>query len=78
MMTLDEFTIGDHFYTATGKWLCVDKGSHFVIAIKIIEAYERDPSWLNGPPYSVVARALDRYDQEGCSKTAPIHNLNIL
>src|ERR1017187_5073870 len=33
-MTHSDFKIGEHFYTATGKWLCTDVGKKVIIAMK--------------------------------------------
>lgn len=32
-MKLEDFKIGEFFYTGSGKWLCVDKGTWTVVAI---------------------------------------------
>lgn len=62
-MLLEEFNIGAPFFTATGVWVCTDKGSRTICAIKVDE---HDISWLSGPPYLVVETVFDENDQEGC------------
>lgn len=37
-MNLQEFKIGEYFYTAGGKWLCIDIGKLSIVAIKACPA----------------------------------------
>ena len=67
-MKIQDFTIGDDFFTDSGKWKVTDIGSRTVIAIKL--DHEDDSSWYNGPPYAVAEFVFDEYDIEGCSKDA--------
>ena len=62
-MTLEQFKIGEPFYTATGKWICVDVGSYFVLAIK--ESSYSEYSQGEEHPNLVI---FDRWDFEGCEK----------
>lgn len=62
MMRHADFGIGHTFVTDTGTWLCTDKGSRVVVAIRQTE----DRSLMNGPPYAVVETVFDEYDMEGC------------
>lgn len=59
-MTHDEFVIGERFYTATGPWVCTDKGSRTIIAIPFIE------NWMSGPPHALEERVFDEHDIQGC------------
>jgi hypothetical protein len=63
-----DFQIGLEFYTATGKWRCTDVGTRTIIAIKLDHA--DDPTWYDGPPYSVAERVFDEHDLKGCALTA--------
>lgn len=62
-MEFEEFDIGAPFFTATGTWVCTDKGSRTVIAVKVDE---HDISWLSGPPYLVAETVFDENDLPGC------------
>ena len=53
-MVFKQFKIGDHFWTATGRWTCTDIGTRVVIA-------KRD-----GTDTEMI---FDKYDFDGCSKT---------
>ncbi len=63
-MTHEEFSIGEEFQTATGRWRCTDVGTRTIAAIKIDES--RDASWLAGPPYAVEEVIFDENDMAGC------------
>lgn len=63
-MTRGDFYIGLEFYTASGKWRCIDVGTRVIVAIKLDKA---DKSWYNGPPYAVVESVFDEYDLAGCN-----------
>lgn len=62
-ITYAEFRIGLEFYTGAGKWRCTDVGTRTIAAIRI-DQYD-DPSWLNGPPFTVAEVLFDEYDMEG-------------
>ena len=62
-MRLQDFDIGAPFFTATGIWVCTDKGARTICAIKVDE---HDISWLSGPPYMVAETVFDENDQEAC------------
>lgn len=62
MMRLAEFEKGRTFVTDTGTWLCTDKGSRVIVAIREAE----DRSLMNGPPYAVAETVFDEHDMEGC------------
>ena len=62
-MKKNDFEIGSEFWTRTGRWRCTDVGARIVAAIKLDRT---DASWYNGPPYAVVERVLDEYDQQAC------------
>lgn len=81
-MTLSEFTIGTPFFCNGDKWLCTDKGSRTIAAIRLnkvrimtddghlttlSEEDARQTGWLAGPPYAVNEILFDENDQEGCS-----------
>lgn len=66
-MTHSDFKTGEVFYTTNGwKWLCTDKGSRVIVAIHVED--DRDPSWLNGPPYALAEIVFDEHDFAGCYK----------
>lgn len=62
-MRWKDFDIGAPFFTATGTWVCTDKGARVICAIKVDE---HDISWLSGPPYMVPETVFDENDQLGC------------
>lgn len=65
-MNLEDFNIGEKFMTATGEWLCTDKGTRVVVGIKLDKS---DASWYNGPPYAVTETVFDEDDIQGCQRT---------
>lgn len=69
-MTHGQFRTGQHFWTATGEWLCTDVGTRVIAAIKVTGTPSED---LAGPPYSVAEEVFDEYDFGGCS-TEPFHD----
>jgi hypothetical protein len=72
-----EFAIGQAFTTGHGLWRCTDLGTRTVTAIRIDAAKvvavlggretqsvvdpRRDPSWLNGPAYTLAEIVFDEY-----------------
>ncbi len=67
-MEFSEFTIGGEFWCAGAWWRCTDKGSRVVVAIKL--DHDEDPSWYDGPPYTVDEQVFDESDFGGCSLTS--------
>lgn len=80
-MKIEDFSIGDQFYTASGKWQCTDIGTRVIVAIKLgeiliicsntetgtgEEVLTDDQSWFNGPPYAVVEHVFDEFSMGGC------------
>lgn len=65
-MNLADFNIGEKFVTATGEWLCTDKGTRVAVGIKLDKS---DTGWYNGPPYAVAEAVFDEYDMQGCWQT---------
>ena len=63
-MILEEFKIGESFFTETGEWICTDIGTRVIVAIKV-----GDNDWMHGPPYAVPEDVFDEYDIGGCTKT---------
>ena len=68
----EQFKIGLEFWMSGNKWRCTDIGTRTIIAIRLDDVDSRidrgdDPSWYNGPPYSIVEHALDEYDLPACS-----------
>jgi len=68
-MKLSDFTFGESFWMSGAEYLCVDIGTHYVIAIRLTDTIKADPSWLNGPPFAVSVVAFDAYDQKVCYLT---------
>ena len=60
-MNKEDFTIGASFYTATGRWVCVDKGEHFVLAIH--EEFLADYQQGEESHHIVI---FDHWDFGGC------------
>ncbi len=62
-MEFHEFEIGKEFYTATGKWIVIDKGTRTIIAC---QEYDPEPEWdLKGSntifyPYDFGGCSLDK------------------
>lgn len=40
-----DFVIGDKFFTATGMWLCTDKGTKIITAVKCDKNGEPPKNW---------------------------------
>lgn len=59
-MRHEDFAIGKEFNTATGKWLCTDKGTRVIVGIK------RQFDWEAGPPYALLETVFDEHDIGGC------------
>ena len=62
-MTKSKFSIGNEFYTGSGKWRCTDIGTRVIVAIQLNQEDERN---YNGPPYSIAENVFDEYDMDGC------------
>jgi len=62
-MDINEFEIGDFFFTGSGRWVCVDKGSLFVLAIK----EDKLNTYVEGEESSDIV-IFDRWDFGGCWK----------
>lgn len=62
-MEKDEFSIGQEFYTKTGKWRCTDIGTRVIVAIQMNDGHR---SYI-GPPYDVPEYVFDENDIDGCS-----------
>lgn len=63
-MEHSDFALSKEFRTETGVWRCTDIGMRTIIAIQISD--RDDPSWFNGPPYTVAEVVFDEGDLEGC------------
>lgn len=64
-MKHNQFSIGCHFFTGSGKWRCTDVGTRTITAIRTDE-HPDDLSWLNGPPYAQAEISFDENDMGGC------------
>ncbi len=62
-MKIEEFKIGDEFYSYTGLWRVTDIGTRVLVAIKLDHSDES--SWCNGPPYALVETVWDEDSMEG-------------
>ena len=58
-----DFIVGEHFYTATGEWMCTDKGTRVITAIPVTPDNEHNRV---GPPYSIQELVFDEYDFGRC------------
>lgn len=65
-MKLEEFQVGQTFYTGSGAWVCTDVGKRTIIAAKASDLAE----FPSGPPYSIAESIFDEYDQQGCTLDA--------
>lgn len=61
-MEFKDFKKGEYFFTASGEWLCVDKGIFYVLAVKkeLLDGY------VEGEESNVTL--FDRWDFPGCRK----------
>jgi hypothetical protein len=66
-MERDEFKVGAEFFCGDKRWRCTDVGTRAVLAIELDDREDR--TWFDGPPYAVVERVFDEYDQKGCTLT---------
>ena len=64
-MELEEFKIGDRFFTNSGQWMCTDIGTRTITAVKYQSYLD---SGEKHPPYSIVETSFDEYDIEGCRR----------
>jgi hypothetical protein len=60
-----DFRIGLEFYDNDTRWRCTDVGTRVIVAV-CLDDHKDDDSWYNGPPYAVLERVFDEYDQEAC------------
>ena len=68
-MRHEEFKIGMEFTAAgslSGRWRCTDVGTRAIVAIQIEPG--KNPSWCDGPPYSVAEFVFDEDDIVACKK----------
>ena len=73
-MELSEFSIGALFKCGEGRYLCTDKGSRVVVAIRVPNTVDDPIAWAGKPPYtnfSVCEVVFDKDDQRACSVVAP-------
>jgi hypothetical protein len=64
-MERKDFRIGLKFYSNDRRWRRTDVGSRVIVAI-CLDDHKDDDSWYNGPPYAVLEKVFDEYDQEAC------------
>ena len=65
-----DFRIGLEFLCGGGRWRCTDVGRRTVVAIALDR--DNDPSWYNGPPYTVAEVVFDEDDLKGCEPAAAV------
>ena len=65
-MKLRYFKINKPFFTTEGEWICTDKGTRTIAAVKLKELLA---SGDKGPPYSIVEHLFDLYDIDGCCES---------
>lgn len=65
-MERGEFKVGSEFFCGEKRWRCTDVGTRAVLAIELDDREDR--TWFDGPPYAVVERVFDEYDQKGCTQ----------
>lgn len=79
-----DFRLGIKFRCGDGEWLCTDKGSRVVVAIRLdrVEVGSNDPQrrrtlnqaeahaegWFNGPPYAVCEYVFDEDALDDCER----------
>ena len=82
-MKLNDFKVGEDFWSGDCQWRCTDIGGRVVVAMRVVrvEVGSSAPQWartlsrteaeaegwFNGPPYPVAERVFDEDDQEGCT-----------
>lgn len=87
-MRHSQFQIGQEFRSGDDTYLCTDKGTRTVAAIRVnsvlvptargTRTLTRENAeaagWFNGPPYAVLEHIFDEVDQEGCEieRTTPL------
>jgi hypothetical protein len=66
-MVFKDFKIGDHFWTASGRWLCTDLGTRCVVAYLV--SY-KDLFKASNDSWDLQENIVFYpYDFGGCSKT---------
>jgi hypothetical protein len=68
-----DFGIGLEFYSNDTRWRCTDVGTRVIVAV-CLDEHKDDDSWYNGPPYAVLERVFDEYDQEACELDPELPN----
>lgn len=76
-MKHSDFKIGTEFICGGRPWRCTDVGTRTIVAIMIQlprsilrdgrKVTTNDPSYFNGPPYSVPEKSFDEYEIPGCT-----------
>ena len=69
-MTHEQFKIGEQFVCGDSVWLCTDKGTRVIVAVRLDDARDRRfvPVTFSGPPYDVQEVVFDEYDMPGCRR----------
>lgn len=62
-----DFTIGEDFFNAVGKWRCTDVGTRTITAVRWPDEEELPltcdvEAWLSGPPYMLKEVVFDEAD----------------
>jgi len=65
-MKHSDFQINLEFNCDGKLWRCTDVGSRIVVAICLSDHLD-DPTWFNGPPYSVSEEVFDEDDIVVCT-----------
>lgn len=66
-MKHSDFTIGEDFFNAVGKWRCTDVGTRTITAVRWPDEEELPltcdvEAWLSGPPYMLKEVVFDEAD----------------
>lgn len=79
-MKLEDFKIGETFWTGAGEWVCTDIGTRTVIAVEVreidqhYELCESRPNLSQADPLLFSETVFNRYDFDGCFKTEEEYN----
>jgi hypothetical protein len=73
-MKREDFKIGEQFYTGSGRWICTDKGTKNILAIKTEDhsgkalLSNQDWEWIKGKHEDMLHVSIFHInDWDGCS-----------
>lgn len=86
-MTLEDFQIGEIFYSGAGPWICVDKGTRSITAVNAFKGFvELIETWKRPFPtidmitkdyHDIISHSVFwEHDFGGCSKNPKFYGFS--